>query len=161
MTDAAGELIIPFWIVLMAHAAIALGTLSGGWRIVHTMGSKITKLVPMGGFAAETAGAVTIFASTALGIPVSTTHAITGAIVGVGSVRSSARGALGRGRADRLGLAADHPRSSRNGRRAVWIDLIGPAHLYSLKDDGGEWPPQPSPPPSPFQGEGKLSFLVG
>ncbi len=87
VTNAAGNLTIPFWIVLMAHAAIALGTLSGGWRIIHTMGSKITKLVPMGGFAAETAGAITIFASTALGIPVSTTHVITGAIVGVGSVR--------------------------------------------------------------------------
>ena len=65
VTDASGGLVIPFWIVLMAHAAIALGTLSGGWRIVHTMGSKITKLVPMGGFAAETAGAITLFASTA------------------------------------------------------------------------------------------------
>ena len=74
----------------MAHAAIALGTLSGGWRIIHTMGSKITKLVPMGGFAAETAGAITIFASTALGIPVSTTHVITGAIVGVGSIGGGA-----------------------------------------------------------------------
>jgi PiT family inorganic phosphate transporter len=68
-----GALMIPLWIVLMAHAAIALGTLSGGWRIIHTMGSKITKLVPMGGFAAETAGAITLFASTALGVPVSTT----------------------------------------------------------------------------------------
>jgi PiT family inorganic phosphate transporter len=79
---------IPFWIVMMAHAAIALGTLSGGWRIVHTVGTKITKLMPMGGFAAETASAVTIFTSSALGIPVSTTHTITGAIVGVGSVRN-------------------------------------------------------------------------
>lgn len=87
VADASGDLMIPFWIVLMAHAAIALGTLSGGWRIIHTMGSKITKLVPMGGFAAETAGAATLFASTALGVPVSTTHVITGAIVGVGSVR--------------------------------------------------------------------------
>ena len=68
------------------HTAIALGTVSGGWRIVHTMGSKITKLQPIGGFAAETAGAVTLFTSTALGIPVSTTHVITGAIVGIGSV---------------------------------------------------------------------------
>jgi PiT family inorganic phosphate transporter len=88
VTDGTGQLAIPFWIVLMAHAAIALGTLSGGWRIVHTVGSKITKLVPMGGFAAESAGAVTIFASSLLGIPVSTTHTITGAIVGVGSLRS-------------------------------------------------------------------------
>ncbi len=83
-----GKLFIPFWIVLMAHAAIALGTLSGGWRIVHTVGTKITKLVPMGGFAAEFSGALTIFASSHFGIPVSTTHVITGAIVGVGSVRS-------------------------------------------------------------------------
>jgi PiT family inorganic phosphate transporter len=88
VTDSQGEMTIPIWIVLMAHAAIALGTLSGGWRIVHTMGSKITKLVPMGGFAAETAGAVTLFTSSILGVPVSTTHTITGAIVGVGSLRS-------------------------------------------------------------------------
>jgi len=88
VTNANGDLTIPFWIVLMAHAAIALGTLSGGWRIVHTVGTKITKLVPMGGFAAETAGAVTLFTSSWLGIPVSTTHTITGAIVGVGSIRS-------------------------------------------------------------------------
>jgi PiT family inorganic phosphate transporter len=87
VADPAGKLFIPFWIVLMAHAAIALGTLSGGWRIVHTMGSKITKLQPMGGFAAESAGAVTVFAASALGIPVSTTHTIAGAIVGVGSAR--------------------------------------------------------------------------
>jgi len=99
VADAAGNLVIPFWIVLMAHAAIALGTLSGGWRIVHTVGSKITKLQPMGGFAAETAGAVTLFTSSALGIPVSTTHVITGAIVGVGSsrnVRSVRWGVAGR-----------------------------------------------------------------
>lgn len=87
VSDSSGGLLIPLWIVLMAHTAIALGTLSGGWRIIHTMGSKITRLVPMGGFAAETAGAVTLFTSTALGIPVSTTHTITGAIVGVGSIR--------------------------------------------------------------------------
>jgi inorganic phosphate transporter, PiT family len=98
VTNASGELVIPFWIVLMAHAAIALGTLSGGWRIIHTMGSKITKLVPMGGFAAETAGAITIFTSSALGIPVSTTQIITGAIVGVGSIR--------RRRAVRWGVAS-------------------------------------------------------
>jgi PiT family inorganic phosphate transporter len=78
---------IPFWVVLSAHAAIGLGTLSGGWRIVHTMGSKITKLQPFGGFAAETAGAITLFLASSLGVPVSTTHTITGAIIGVGSVR--------------------------------------------------------------------------
>lgn len=76
---------IPIYVVLLAHAAIALGTLSGGWRIVHTMGSKITKLRPVGGFSAETAGSITLFAATFLGIPVSTTHTITGAIAGVGS----------------------------------------------------------------------------
>jgi inorganic phosphate transporter, PiT family len=78
---------IPQWVVLTAHAAIGLGTLSGGWRIVHTMGSKITKLKPVGGFCAETAGALTLFGATYAGIPVSTTHTITGAIVGVGATR--------------------------------------------------------------------------
>src|SRR5947207_7663864 len=78
---------IPYWVILMAHAAIALGTLTGGWRIVHTMGSKITKLQPIGGFAAETAGAITLFGSTSFGIPVSTTHTITGAIIGVGATK--------------------------------------------------------------------------
>ncbi len=76
---------IPLWVVLSAHAAIALGTLSGGWRIVRTMGQKITKLRPVGGFCAETGGALTLFFVTLTGIPVSTTHTITGAIVGVGS----------------------------------------------------------------------------
>jgi PiT family inorganic phosphate transporter len=74
-------------IVLSAHAAIALGTLSGGWRIVHTLGSKITKLQPIGGFSAETAAAVTLFGTAHFGIPVSTTHTITGAIVGVGAIQ--------------------------------------------------------------------------
>jgi PiT family inorganic phosphate transporter len=78
---------IDIWVVLAAHAAIALGTLSGGWRIIHTMGSKITKLQPVGGFAAETAGAISLFTATHLGIPVSTTHTITGAIIGVGSIK--------------------------------------------------------------------------
>ena len=82
-----GVLPIPLWVVLAAHAAIALGTLSGGWRIIHTMGSKITKLQPVGGFAAETAGAISLFTATHLGVPVSTTHTITGAIIGVGSIK--------------------------------------------------------------------------
>jgi inorganic phosphate transporter, PiT family len=82
-----GALPIPLWVVLSAHGAISLGTLSGGWRIIHTMGSKITKLQPVGGFAAETAGAISLFTATHLGIPVSTTHTITGAIIGVGSIR--------------------------------------------------------------------------
>ncbi len=78
---------IPFWVVLSAHAAIALGTLSGGWRIVHTMGQRVTRLQPVGGFAAETSAAISILIATQTGVPVSTTHAITGAIVGVGAVR--------------------------------------------------------------------------
>ncbi len=80
------EFIVPLWVVLIAHTAIALGTLSGGWRIVKTMGQKITKLRPIDGFCAETAAASSIFLATHLGIPVSTTHVITGAISGVGSV---------------------------------------------------------------------------
>jgi inorganic phosphate transporter, PiT family len=78
---------VPFWVIIMAHGAIALGTMFGGWRIVKTMGTKITKLQPMGGFCAETSGAITLFVATHLGIPVSTTHTITGAIIGVGATR--------------------------------------------------------------------------
>jgi inorganic phosphate transporter, PiT family len=78
---------IPFWVVLACQAAMALGTLMGGWRIVRTMGLKITRLTPMQGFCAETGGAATLFMATYLGVPVSTTHTITGAIVGVGAAR--------------------------------------------------------------------------
>ena len=82
-----GEFYVPFWVVITCQAAMALGTLMGGWRIVHTMGSKITRLNPMQGFCAETGGALTLFGATWLGIPVSTTHTITGAIIGVGAAR--------------------------------------------------------------------------
>ena len=78
---------LPMWVVLSCYTAIGLGTLFGGWRIVKTMGQKITKLKPVGGFCAETGGAITLFLATSLGIPVSTTHTITGAIVGVGATR--------------------------------------------------------------------------
>jgi inorganic phosphate transporter, PiT family len=78
---------VPFWVEILCYAAIALGTMFGGWRIVKTMGSKITKLQPFGGFCAESAGAITLFATTAAGIPVSTTHTITGAIMGVGATK--------------------------------------------------------------------------
>ncbi len=78
---------VPFWVVITCQAAMGLGTLFGGWRIVHTMGSRITRLQPVQGFCAETGGAITLFGATALGIPVSTTHTITGAIVGVGAAR--------------------------------------------------------------------------
>jgi PiT family inorganic phosphate transporter len=82
-----GEFHVPFWVVITCQAAMALGTLAGGWRIVKTMGSKITHLKPMQGFCAETGGAITLFLATELGVPVSTTHTITGAIVGVGAAR--------------------------------------------------------------------------
>jgi PiT family inorganic phosphate transporter len=83
----AGDFHVPFWVVLSCQTAMALGTLCGGWRIVRTVGSRITHLTPMQGFCAETGGAVALFAATWLGVPVSTTHTITGAIVGVGSAR--------------------------------------------------------------------------
>ncbi len=75
---------LPTWVIVSCYAAISIGTLFGGWRIVKTMGQRITKLRPVGGFAAESAGAMTLFGASAFGIPVSTTHTITGAIVGVG-----------------------------------------------------------------------------
>jgi PiT family inorganic phosphate transporter len=83
----AGEKLPPAWVIWTCYVAIGLGTMFGGWRIVKTMGQKITKLKPVGGFCAETGGAITLFLATGLGIPVSTTHTITGAIVGVGSSR--------------------------------------------------------------------------
>jgi PiT family inorganic phosphate transporter len=82
-----GEFHVPFWVVIAAQIAMGLGTLMGGWRIVHTMGSKITRLTPHQGFSAETGGAIMLFGATAFGIPVSTTHTITGCIMGVGAAR--------------------------------------------------------------------------
>ena len=93
----------PMWVIWSCYMAIGLGTLFGGWRIVKTMGQKITKLKPVGGFCAETGGAITLFTATALGVPVSTTHTITGAIFGVGSVRSAS--AVRWGLAHRIVLA--------------------------------------------------------
>ena len=81
------EFYVPFWVMISCYAMMGLGTLFGGWRIVKTMGSKITRLTPMQGFCAETGGAITLFAATYLGVPVSTTHTITGAIIGVGAAR--------------------------------------------------------------------------
>jgi PiT family inorganic phosphate transporter len=81
---------VPFWVVLSCQAAMGIGTLMGGWRIVHTMGSRITRLHPVQGFCAETGGAMTLFLATYFGVPVSTTHTITGAIVGVGAARKVA-----------------------------------------------------------------------
>jgi inorganic phosphate transporter, PiT family len=93
------EFYVPVWVVLSAQAAMGLGTLFGGWRIVKTMGSKITRLTPMQGFCAETGGAITLFLATNLGVPVSTTHTITGAIIGVGAARrvSAVRWGIARG----------------------------------------------------------------
>ncbi|HEY0012032.1 MAG TPA: inorganic phosphate transporter [Allosphingosinicella sp.] len=82
-----GDFYVPFWVVLSAQAAMGLGTLMGGWKIVHTMGSRITRLTPHQGFSAETGGAIMLFSATSLGIPVSTTHTITGCIMGVGAAR--------------------------------------------------------------------------
>jgi PiT family inorganic phosphate transporter len=81
------EFYVPFWVVLAAHAAMGLGTMAGGWRIVKTMGMRITKLRPVGGFCAETAGAITLIGTAIGGIPVSTTHTITGSIMGVGATQ--------------------------------------------------------------------------
>jgi len=78
---------VPYWVIICCHLAMAGGTMAGGWRIIKTMGQRITKLNPFGGFAAETASAVTLFATAKFGIPVSTTHTVTGAIVGVGATR--------------------------------------------------------------------------
>jgi PiT family inorganic phosphate transporter len=83
-----GEFHVPFWVMFACYACMGLGTLLGGWRIVHTMGSRITRLRPFQGFCAETGGAITLFGATWLGIPVSTTHTITGCIIGVGAARS-------------------------------------------------------------------------
>jgi PiT family inorganic phosphate transporter len=104
--DVAAKFPVPFWVVLACHGAIALGTLFGGWRIVRTMGHSLTKLQPIGGFCAETGGGVTILALAHWGIPVSTTHTITGAIVGVGSTRGT--------RAVRWGVAS----------RIVWAWIL-------------------------------------
>jgi PiT family inorganic phosphate transporter len=90
---------VPWWVVISAHAAIALGTLSGGWRIIHTMGGRLTRLKPRSGFCAETAAALSILFSTELKMPVSTTHTVTGAIAGVGSIQ--------RFKAVRWGVAAN------------------------------------------------------
>jgi PiT family inorganic phosphate transporter len=90
---------LPFWVIVACYVAIATGTMFGGWRIVKTMGQKITKLRPVGGFAAETGGAITLFIASGFGIPVSTTHTITGAIIGVGSAQ--------RARAVRWGVAGN------------------------------------------------------
>ena len=136
-----GEFHVPIWIVLACHAAMAMGTMFGGWRIVRTMGMKITKLKPVGGFCAETGGAITLFLATGLGIPVSTTHTITGAIIGVGAVNKFSAIRWGVAKKDSLGLGAYYSRFSLDGR----TDLVcpqGPSlrfknlHRAGVKDTG-------------------------
>jgi PiT family inorganic phosphate transporter len=112
---AGGEFHIPFWVVMACQTAMALGTLFGGWRIVRTMGSRITHLTPQQGVCAETAGSITLFAANWLGIPVSTTHTITGAIVGVGGARRRAASMPSAGTSPRTSLS---PGSSPCRRRA-------------------------------------------
>jgi PiT family inorganic phosphate transporter len=103
----------PGWVVIACYVTIAIGTMFGGWRIVKTMGQRITKVRPVGGFCAELSGSITLFLATTLGIPVSTTHTITGSIVG------GFRSALGPGRQHRLGLGAHHPLLGLHGRAGV------------------------------------------
>lgn len=124
--SAAGDSSPPTWTIVCCYAAIAAGTMFGGWRIVKTMGQRITKLKPVGGFCAETGGAVTLFLATALGIPVSTTHTITGAIVGVGAVRGAGAVRWGR-RQHRLGVDIHHPRQCLCRRRILLAE-----HAYFL-----------------------------
>ncbi|HOK12819.1 MAG TPA: inorganic phosphate transporter, partial [Ottowia sp.] len=120
----AGESSPPLWTIISCYAAIAVGTMFGGWRIVKTMGQKITKLKPVGGFCAESGGALTLFIATGLGIPVSTTHTITGAIVGVGSTQ--------RASAVRWGVAGNIvwawvltiPASALVAALAYWLSLL-------------------------------------
>ena len=121
---------VPFWVVLAAHLAIGLGTLSGGWRIVRTMGTKITKLAPVGGFAAETGAAVAILIATLMGIGISTTHTITGSIVGVGRDAAAVGGALGRGWPHRLGVDPDHSGCGVC-RRVDLLDAVGPGRAVA------------------------------
>ena len=134
-----GEFYVPFWVVISCQAALALGTLFGGWRIVHTMGSKITRLNPMQGFCAETGGAITLFAATWLGIPVSTTHTITGAIIGVGAAR--------RVSAVRWGIAGSIV--------IAWIVTLPAAALIAAIVYGLHVDPSPEPSAS---GTGSLAY---
>ncbi len=105
----AAQFHVPFWVVIACQAAMALGTLVGGWRIVKTMGSKITRLTPMQGFCAETGGSIMLFAATWLGIPVSTTHTITGCIIGVGAAKRVSAVRWSVAKEHRLRLDHHHP----------------------------------------------------
>ena len=120
-----GGLPIPLWVILAAHTAIGLGTLSGGWRIIHTMGSKITKLRPESGFAAETGAAVAIYIATMLGVGISTTHTITGAIVGVGATRRLSAVRWGIARRIVWAWVVTIPAAGAIGAAAYWLIDMG------------------------------------
>ena len=115
---------VPMWVVLSCQAAMALGTLMGGWRIVHTMGSRITHLTPMQGSCAETGGAITLFMATWLGIPVSTTHTITGAIVGVGAARRTSAVRWGVARGIVVAWVVTMPAAAAVGALAYWATRV-------------------------------------
>ncbi|MGH2428686.1 MAG: inorganic phosphate transporter [Candidatus Limnocylindria bacterium] len=119
-------------IVLAAHAAIALGTLAGGWRIVHTLGSKLTRLQPVGGFSAETAAAATLYGTASLGIPVSTTHTITGAIIGVGTVNRFSAVRWGLTRRVLLAWIVTIPGSALIAAATYWALTVFPLNLIVL-----------------------------
>src|ERR1700687_336247 len=118
------EFSVPFWVVLACQAAMALGTLMGGWRIVRNMGVGVNKLTPMQGFCAETGGAATLFMATWLGVPVSTTHTITGAIVGVGAARRLSAGGLNGARSVVYGWVITIPASAGVAALAYWAVLL-------------------------------------
>ncbi len=113
---------VPLWVKFGCACMMAFGTASGGWRIIRTMGHRIVKLRPIHGFAAETASALVLFTTAHFGIPVSTTHSITGAIMGVGASMNALRGALGGGREHRRRLAPDHPLQLRHRRADAQAD---------------------------------------
>ena len=115
---------VPFWVVLSCQAAIAMGTLAGGWRIVRTMGSRITHLTPMQGFCAETGGAMALFGATWLGVPVSTTHTITGSIVGVGAARRTSAVRWGVARGIVVAWVVTLPASAAVGAACYWLAAL-------------------------------------
>ena len=119
-----GEFHVPFWVVISAQTAMGLGTLMGGWRIVHTMGSKITRLTPHQGFCAETGGAIMLFSATALGIPVSTTHTITGCIIGVGAARRASAVRWGVARSVVIAWVVTIPAAATVGAFFYWLTTL-------------------------------------
>ena len=119
-----GEFHVPLWVVLSCQSMMALGTFSGGWRIVHTVGSKITALKPVQGFCAETGGALALFGATWLGVPVSTTHTVTGSIVGVGAARRTSAVRWGVARSIVVAWIITLPASAAVGAACYWLAAL-------------------------------------